>query len=339
MKTIPVKEVAEALGISPRGVLYRREKGHLKGVLVKNDRGVDEYRIYPTKEIIEGLRRLGSPLVASSEAVADFEVVDQTVVPDEDKVLDSTFGEDDIVDVTTTSQKREWTADNEQTATAVADHLWNGIIKRFTEKLEEKDQAIGELRANLAEKERQLLLLPDHEAIKRLAEEEANKVADIERNKAEIERQRAADAHRRAEEERKYAEEKELESIALKKQISLLQAKAAPELQRQLDAEKEAKQRELALLQSQLEDTRKAKEQEVKALEERLAEIEAYKKSSDDAQRKLDELQKAMEDRNAAEQAKASETIAIREELAALSQKLLETQKPWWKKWLGSSNQ
>lgn len=333
MKTIPVKEVAEALGISPRGVLYRREKGHLKGVLVKNDRGVDEYRIYPTKEIIEGLRRLGSPLVASSEAVADFEVVDQTVVPDEDKVLDSTFGEDDIVDVTTTSPKREWTADNEQTATVVADHLWNGIIKRFTEKLEEKDQAIGELRANLAEKERQLLLLPDHEAIKRLAEEEANKVADIERNKAEIERQRAADAHRRAEEERKHAEEKELETIALKKQISLLQAKAAPELQRQLDAEKEAKQRELALLQSQLEDTRKAKEQEVKALEERLADIEAYKKSTDEAQRKLNELQKALEDRNAAEREKASETVAIREELAALSQKLLETQKPWWKVW------
>ncbi|MDQ5933287.1 MAG: hypothetical protein WC028_27860 [Candidatus Obscuribacterales bacterium] len=332
MKTIPVKEVAEALGISPRGVLYRREKGHLKGVLVKNDRGVDEYRIYPTKEIIEGLRRLGSPLVASSEAVADFEVVDQTVVPDEDKVLDSTFGEDDIVDVTTTSQKREWTADNEQTATAVADHLWNGIIKRFTEKLEEKDQAIGELRANLAEKERQLLLLPDQEAIKRLAEEEANKVADIERKKAEIERQRAEDERLRAEQERKHAEAKELEAEALKKQILALQAKAAPELERQLDAEKEAKQRELALLQSLLEDTRKAKEQEVKALEERLADIEMHKKSAAESQQKFDELQKALAERSLAENKKASEeTAAIREELAALSQKL--SQKRWWKVW------
>jgi hypothetical protein len=335
VKTIPVKEVAEALGISTRGVLYRREKGHLKGVLVKNDRGVDEYRIYPTKEIIEGLRRIGSPLVGSSEAMSDFEVVDQTIVPEEDKVLDATFGEDDIVDATSTSSKREWTTDNAQAVTAAADHLWNGIIERFTEKLAEKDQAIGELKANLAEKERLLLLLPDHKAIKKQAEEEANRVAEIERSKAEIERQRAAEARRLAEEKRLYAEEKEMESIALRKQVTLLQAKSAPELERQLNEQKEIKERELTLLQEQLEETRKAKEQEIRTLEGRLADIEAYKQSSEEAQRRLHELQKALDERNAAEQEKVSETVAIREELAALANQLQNTQKPWWKKVFG----
>jgi DNA repair exonuclease SbcCD ATPase subunit len=336
VKTIPVKEVAEALGISARGVLYRREKGHLKGVLVKNERGVDEYRIYPTKEIIEGLRKLGSPLVASNEALADFEVVDQTVVPEEDKVLDSTYGEDDIVDATPATPRRELSEDNKNAANAVADQLWNGIIERFTEKLAEKDQLIGEMRADIADKDRRLLLLPDHEAIKRKAEEEANKVADIERNKAEAERKSAEEARLRAEQERKNAEAKELESEALKKQIAALQAKAAPELERQLEVEKSAKERELKLLRAQLEDTHKAKEQEVKALENRLADIEEYKKISEESQRKLDELQKALEERNNVEREKESETTAIKEQLMTLSSKLEESQKPWWKKWFSS---
>ncbi len=338
MKTIPVKEVAEALGISARGVLYRREKGHLKGVLVKNDRGVDEYRIYPTKEIIEGLRKLGSSLVASNEAMADFEVVDQIVVPEEDKVLDSTYGEDDIVDATPITPRKELSEDNKNAANAVADQLWNGIIERFTEKLAEKDQLIGEMRADIADKDRRLLLLPDHEAIKRKAEEEANKIADIERNKAEAERKAAEESRLRAEQERKNAEAKELESEALKKQIAALQAKA-PELERQLEAAKSAKERELKLLQSQLDDARKAKEQEVKTLEDRLTDIEGYKRVSEESQRKLDELQKTLEERNAAEREKASETAAIKEQLTALSSKLEETQKPWWKKIFASPSQ
>jgi DNA repair exonuclease SbcCD ATPase subunit len=338
VKTIPVKEVAEALGISARGVLYRREKGHLKGVLVKNDRGVDEYRIYPTKEIIEGLRKLGSSLVASNEAMADFEVVDQIVVPEEDKVLDSTYGEDDIVDATPITPRKELSEDNKNAANAVADQLWNGIIERFTEKLAEKDQLIGEMRADIADKDRRLLLLPDHEAIKRKAEEEANKIADIERNKAEAERKAAEESRLRAEQERKNAEAKELESEALKKQIAALQAKA-PELERQLEAAKSAKERELKLLQSQLDDARKAKEQEVKTLEDRLTDIEGYKRVSEESQRKLDELQKTLEERNAAEREKASETAAIKEQLTALSSKLEETQKPWWKKIFASPSQ
>ncbi len=317
MKTISVREVAEALNISTRGVLYRREKGHLKGILVKNDRGVDEYRIYPTNEIIEGLRRINSPLVASTQAIEDLDVVDaQTVVPEEDKVLDSTYGEDDIVEPSESAPKTAWTESARASGNAAADQLWNGVISRFMEKLEEKDQAIGELRANLAEKERQLLLLPDHEVIKKKAEEEANKVAEIERTKADLERKRAEGERLRAEEERKNAEAKALESIALRKQIAALQEKAAPALERQLELEKVGKESELALLQSQLAAAQTARAKEVKALEDRLAVIEEHKKVSEESQRKLNELQQVLEKRNALEFEKASEAAVIREEQA-----------------------
>lgn len=330
MKTISVREVSEALGISPRGVLYRREKGHLKGILVKNDRGVDEYRIYPTKEIIEGLKRINSPLVASPEAIDGFDVVDAQTVSEEDKIFDSTYGPDDVVETSTTS-RQNWTETSKAAATGMAEELWNNVISRFMEKLEEKDQLIGEMRIELKDKERQLLLLPDLEAQAKKARDEADKIADAERRRAEEE-------SRRAETERKNAEIKALEVEALKKQVGLLQERidtsAAPELEKQLELEKAAKTSEITLLQSQLNEAKAAKDAEIKALQGRLADIEEYKRLSEEAQRKLDDLQKTLEERNEVEEQKASETAAIKTELASLAAKLEKSQKPWWKKWL-----
>lgn len=329
MKTIPVRDVAEALGISTRGVLYRREKGQLRGILVKNERGVDEYRIYPTKEIIEGLKRINSPLVASSEAMDDFDVIDAQTVNDGDKALDSTYGPEDVVD-TTSSSRSAWTDNNRAAANGVAEELWNNVISRFMEKLEEKDQLIGEMRVELKEKERQLLLLPDLEAEATKVKKEAEKQAETERIRAEVE-------SRRAEDERKNAEVKTLEVEALRKQVNLLQEKieasSAPELERQLEIEKESKLSEIAVLQEQLEKAQAAKDAEIKALHDRLADVEKYKRMSEEAQRKLDEVQKALEERNAAERERSSETAAIKEELALLSAKLQQPEKPWWKKW------
>ena len=54
-KTISVKEAAAALGITPRAVTYRLEKGQLKGTLNKNEFGVPEWRIFPNKEIMAGI--------------------------------------------------------------------------------------------------------------------------------------------------------------------------------------------------------------------------------------------------------------------------------------------
>ncbi|MFX6786293.1 hypothetical protein ABTH22_19860, partial [Acinetobacter baumannii] len=71
---------------------------------------------------------------------------------------------------------------------------------------------------------------------------------------------------------------------------------------------------------------------EVGALKDRLADLDEYKKASAEAQHKLDELQRALEERNAAERVKASETTVIREELSALASRLQKAQTPWWKK-------
>lgn len=170
----------------------------------------------------------------------------------------------------------------------MAEELWNSVISRFMEKLEEKDQLIGEMRTELKEKERQLLLLPDLEAQAKKAREEADKIAEAERRRAEEE-------SRRAETERKNAEVKALEVEALKKQIGLLQEKidtsAAPELEKQLELEKSAKLAEVSQLQSQLDEAKAAKDAEIKALQDRLADVEEYKRLSEEAQRKLDELQ------------------------------------------------
>jgi len=234
VKTISVREVAEALEISPRGVLYRREKGQLKGILIKNDRGVDEYRIYPTKEIIEGLKRINSPLVASEEAIEDFDVVDAQTISEEHKIFDSTYGPEDVVERSAASRPN-WTETSKAAASGMAEELWNNVISRFMEKLEEKDQLIGEMRTELKEKERQLLLLPDLEA--------------------------------QAENERKAAELKELEAEALRKQIEAMQAlqteaeeskRRANEAIQQFKADKEA---EAKALEEENEQLRKKAEE------------------------------------------------------------------------------
>lgn len=61
MRTISVKEAAGALGITPRAVTYRLEKGQLKGTLTKNEFGVPEWRIYPNKQILQGMNEVQAP--------------------------------------------------------------------------------------------------------------------------------------------------------------------------------------------------------------------------------------------------------------------------------------
>lgn len=355
MKSITVKEASEALGISTRAVLLRREKGALKGFLTTNARGSEEYRIYPTKEIMEGLRAIGSPLVASLESDNEFDIVDvsgsemaaattpiATAVADRsidvteelpNNTKASTYGDGDTV-TPSPEHSSDWAMKSTRAAAAngMAEDLWNNIISKFVNQLGEKDRLIGQMQSEIQEKDRQLLLLPDKEAIAKKAEE-AIKLAEVERVKAEAE-------VKRAEAERKNAEVAQLEVVALQKQIGFLQDKIATnsttELEQQLEEEKRSKQAELAKLESELEETRRSKEQEVKALEERLIAAEDFRKASEASQAKLSELQRALEERSEADQAKASETALIKEQLEALSKKLEDANKPWWKKIIGA---
>jgi hypothetical protein len=233
-------------------VLYRREKGQLKGQLIKNDHGVPEYRIYPNKEIIEGLKRMGSPLIAN-EAIQEADIVDaQTVFEPGDDIQDMGTVDSESDEGSPKAYPGDWTDQTRATAGGVAEELWSNLISRFLEKLEEKDQLIGVMRTELSDKDRQLKLLPDLE--------------------------------KKAEDERKAAELRALEAAALQKQIEAMQAdkeealkaqQKVEELERQMEqlraeeaeklehlkAEKEAQeiaiQKQLAVVTEELEKLRK----------------------------------------------------------------------------------
>ena len=249
MKTISVRDAAAALGITNRAVLYRREKGHLKGQLIKNDNGVPEYRIYPNKEIIEGLKRIGSPLIAS-EAIQEADIVEaQTVFAPGDDIQDMSVdpeGNDDEIK----GKPGDWTDPARATAGGVAEELWSNLINRFLEKLEEKDQLIGVMRTELADKDRQLKLLPE------LA--------------------------KKAEEERKAAELRALEAAALQKQIEAMQAEKeealsaqqkVEELERQMEQLREEEAEKLEHLKAEKEAHETAIQKQLAAVTEELQQM------------------------------------------------------------------
>lgn len=320
MKTLSVKQVAECLGVSPRAVLKRLSNDQLKGTRRPNKFGVEEWWIYPNKEIRAALEAAGKTDILIGDEVpgeTDAEIVEAYT---EDFSPEQTAA--DNVDV---SEARPGSA--KDAANGVAEELWNNIIGKFVVQLQERDQLIGEMRGEIAEKDRQLKLLPDLQKL--------------------------------AENERKESELRALESEALKKQISALQEQVEQsvpqEVEKQLQEEKTAKEKELATLQSTLEKERADKESELSKLRAQIEVIEEYKKSAEEAKARLDELQKVVEERSQKDdlekaaaleevrrlqEEKANETAAIREELAALSKKF---EKPetvsWWKKFFswGSS--
>lgn len=308
MKTLSVKQVAEYLGINPRTVLKRLSNGQLKGTRRTNKFGVEEWWVYPNKEIRQALESSGqTDLLSGEDVISDAEVVDsytENFSPEEAENNESFDASPQDVRSTTQS---------------AADELWNNIIGKFVTELKERDQLIGEMRVEMAEKDRQLRLLPD--------------------------------LQKQAEKERQEAEMKSLEAEALKKQISALQDEVEQriprEVEKQLQDEKAAKESELANIKTELERERQLKQEEIKMLEERLASVDEYKKLAQEAQARLDELQRKIEERNAAQEAektaaleelkrlqeeKRSESTAIREELAALSKKLEKSEGSWWKK-------
>jgi hypothetical protein len=318
MKTLTVKQVAECLGVSPRAVIKRLNNEQLKGTRRPNKYGVEEWWVYPNKEIRAALESAGKSDILIDDGVspADAEVVDvetENFSPDQDDQVN----EEETETPQATFERVK--------GSAIAEELWNNIIGKFVGQLQERDMLIGEMRSEIAEKDRQLKLLPD--------------------------------LQKQAEKERKEAELYALEGEALKKQISALQEqideRLSPEMEKQLKDEKAVKELELANLQREMEKERAQRELELSALKGQLAAIDEYKKLAEEAKTRLDELQKTIEEREHREDSektaaleevrrlqeeKSKETAAIREELAALSRKLEKPQQQsWWKKWFSWS--
>jgi excisionase family DNA binding protein len=251
VRTLTVKEAAQALGVSVRTVQHRLSTGELKGKRTPNQYGVSEWRVWPNKEIMERLSPGKSfEELDFSTPQEEFQGGDSSAVVDAEAVES---GMDDLEEPSLRTILRE-------------------ITQQFSEQLSREKSIVAQLQRDLEDKDRQLKLLPDFQ--------------------------------KQAEDQRKQAELKELESIALRKQVEALKneeetkqaeiarlAKLEAEVVPSLAAQKEAKEAEVTKLQSDLE----AKEEQARELE---AENERLKQKAEEATlsaAKLEQLEKEIQ--------------------------------------------
>ncbi len=146
MKTISVKEAAEALGVTPRAIQYKLQNGELKGTRSKNQYGVAEWRVWPNKEIAEALGKIQGTnredevqvnFAPSSEPVETVEVyTEQTEIAD---------------------QPSSWRQIEMERLEVMAEKL----VKPLAERIETQAVALQEQARMIEEQNRQLRLLPD----------------------------------------------------------------------------------------------------------------------------------------------------------------------------------
>ena len=310
MRTVTVREVAQALNLTKRAIMYRLEAGKLKGIRVKNEFGVEEWRIYPTKEIVEALNRT---------------------------VLKNPTEEPEVYfDPASIEAEEIGIEDYEETS----DYSFSGVRN-----------------------DRERIKLLAEELVKPLLEKIDSQTRLLTRQEIEIDDLKIKllpDLEKRAEDERKAAELKELEIVALKKQIealrettdsnsastieeleikiSSLEQNILPDLQKQLETERKNKIDEVARLQNEVEKLfQKATESE--ALREKAAELE------DQIPELLHKLSKESEEKVALEEEierlrkeNENQTASIKAELDSLTQRLEKNEQSWWKKFFGLTN-
>lgn len=301
MKTLSVKQVAEVLGVGTRAIIKRLDKKQLKGTRRVNKYGTEEWWIYPNNEIKAALEKAGRiDILGPQESYADADIVDldeELIAPDEDEL-----NEDGTE--STPVNTGAWTNEARSSTQDLADGVWNNIIGRFLGELKERDQLIGEMRGELADKDRQLKLLPDYQ------------------KEAEIRRQEA--------------ETQELKAIALAKQIQAAQELAqrnAAEAERLAKLETEV----VPILERQLAEERVQKERELAEALAKLTAIESDKREVEEAKAKLEESLK--NEIELLKVQKEEQSISIQSQLETLNIKLEQLQKPqtsWWKKLMGA---
>lgn len=170
MKTISVKEAAEALGVSPRAVQYKLQNGDLKGTRTKNQYGVAEWRVWPNKEISEALsQKQGVKSEGSGDAI--------NFAPNESETVEAeevTFNEgEEVLD-----EPANWRQVEIERLELMAEKL----VKPLTERIEAQAVALREQENIIEDQKRQLRLLPD---LQKQAEKE-RELAEKERKAAEL---------------------------------------------------------------------------------------------------------------------------------------------------------
>lgn len=221
MRTISVKETAAALGLSARAVQYKLQNGDLKGIRSKNQYGVLEWRVYPTKEIAEALNKPG---LGTDEISFD---------PNEVETVDAESYASEIE----TSAPRSWLGPERETIRTIAEEM----VKPLLDTIKEQTTVINEKERLIEEQGRQLRLLPD---LQKLAESE-RQTAELKTLEIEALRKQIVAMEW---EQSKAAEENEQ---AWKQQITALKEKQAAALEQERRAASE-KAAEVKVVQEQL---------------------------------------------------------------------------------------
>jgi hypothetical protein len=190
MRTVSVKEAAQALGVSPRAIQYRLQNGDLKGTRNKNQFGVLEWRIWATKEIAEGLK--SSKPEEQNEQELDFDP----------EVIDAVEAESINIEEPKTAQPESNWLDMERDRLRI---LAEEMTRPLVETIRKQEQVI-------ADQTRQLKLLPD---LQKQAEKQ-HKTAEIKALEVEaLKKQIAA------------LEEEKVKAAALEEKIHSLEAEQA----------------------------------------------------------------------------------------------------------------
>lgn len=239
MKTYSVKEVAEALGMTPRGVIQRLNRGQLKGNKKLNQFGVPEWQVYANREILLAME--------TQKPDTESQINEQSFAPASEDTIDA-----EDIEVSGDFSADPGPANWRDVELARLEVLAEKLVKPLAERLEVQAGELREKERLLEEKDRQLRLLPD---LEKRAEEE-RKAAEIRALEVEaLKKQITALEEVKQESESKLSsleEERRLADEAQRKVQELEQAMY--DLQAKKEAEAEAIQSQLNNLTSKLQE-------------------------------------------------------------------------------------
>jgi len=149
MRTLSVREVAGALGLTKRAVMYRLENGKLKGTRITNSYGQDEWRVYPNKEIMQAVQaKAGTPDAVGQLDFNPSDIVDSVLVEGDESEVGEVYeaGADTARDF-----ERLLKLFREEFA---PEAMAEKIVKPLIDKIEAQQGMIFEQRQELSDKDR-----------------------------------------------------------------------------------------------------------------------------------------------------------------------------------------
>lgn len=225
MRTVTVKEAADALGLTTRAITSRLAKGDLKGTQKTNAYGVKEWRIYPTKEIASKLK-----------LDQDSDVAENDFPP-----LEEPIDAETIFEEVQESEHQTWVEEERSRMRLLAEEM----MKPLLDTIRSQEQ-------QLQEQGRQLKLLPDFQ-----------KQAEDERQAAHLKAVEAAALEKQVEalKQKNEEAEKAKEQVATLEQTLEEQERSKNAEIEALKAEKEAQlkavEEQIATLSQTVQDLKK----------------------------------------------------------------------------------